>query len=432
MINRRTFLFLQGVASPLFQMLADRLEESGQRAVRINLCPGDALFWRRPGATDYRGRLDEWPRFLREFLEAHEVSDLVLFSDCRPYHQLALGEARRLGVTTHVFEEGYLRPYWITIDQDATNADSRLPRSAREYLELAALCQRPAREIKFPQGIFNRAAWDVANHAANVFLRFRHPHYLRHRPHHPLRELQGWSRRIIRLFVLGERRRDERALAEFLGRGCPYFLLPLQLESDYQITRHSRFRDLGQLVEEVMSSFAAHAPHDCHLVVKCHPLDNDLINRRRQTAGLAAEAGLADRVLFVDGGHLPTLLKGARGMVTCNSTVGTSAFVHHCPVKALGRAIYDFEGLADQKGLDDFWANPQAADAAVFAAFTTVLRHQCLVNGSFYARAGLEIAAAEGAAKLLGPDRKQLGDSPEPRGPRRSRNRTNRDPSDQP
>ncbi len=413
MMSQRTFLFLQGVASPLFQMLADRLEAAGHRALRINFCTGDGLFWRRPGATDYRGRLDEWPRFLRGFLETHEVSDLILFSDCRPYHQLALAEARRLEVTTHVFEEGYLRPYWITIDQDGTNAHSRLPRTARAYLERAAHCQPPAREIKFSQGIFNRAAWDVANHAANVFLRFRHPHYLRHRPHHPLRELQGWSRRIIRLFVLGERRRDERALADFLGRGRPYFLLPLQLESDYQITRHSRFRGLGQLVEEVMSSFAAHAPDDCHLIVKCHPLDNDLINRRRQTAGLAAQAGLAGRVLFLDGGHLPTLLKGARGMVTCNSTVGTSAFVHHCPVKALGHAIYNFEGLADQQPLDEFWNNPQAADAAVFAAFTTVLRQQCLVHGSFYAHAGLAIAAVEACAKMLGenPNRPE-GDKP--------------------
>ena len=54
----RTFLFLQGVASPLFARLADELERRGHRCLRINFCPGDRLFWRRAGATNYRGRYD--------------------------------------------------------------------------------------------------------------------------------------------------------------------------------------------------------------------------------------------------------------------------------------------------------------------------------------------------------------------------------------
>jgi capsular polysaccharide export protein len=129
-------------------------------------------------------------------------------------------------------------------------------------------------------------------------------------------------------------------------------------------------------------------------------LDTDLINRRRQTAGLAAEAGLADRVLFVDGGHLPTLLKGARGMVTCNSTVGTSAFDHGCPVKALGRAIYNFAGLADQQPLESFWNNPEKPDPRVHAAFCNFLFESCLVPGSFYSRQGIAMGV-KAAAELL-------------------------------
>jgi capsular polysaccharide export protein len=407
MSNRATFLFLQGVASPFFARLADRLEQRGHRCLRINFCAGDRLFWRRPEATDYRGRYDEWPAFLREFLEVNEVTDLVVFGDNRPLHRLALGEARRHGVRNHVFEEGYLRPYCITLEAHGTNAASALPRSAQEYLALAADRTAPAPPGPVPISILRRAGWDAANHAANIFLRHRHPHYRSHRPHHPLRELRGWSRRILRRHLLGERRQHATRLNRFLASDPPFFLVPLQLDTDSQITVHSDFRDLGEFLDTVMASFARHAPAGT-LVVKCHPLDNDLVPREAQTKELARRHGLAERILFVDGGHLPTMLTQARGLVTVNSTIATSAFDHGCPVKVLGRALYDFAGLTAQNSLAEFWTHPVGPDPQVVKAFRAVLLEQCVVHGSFYSREGIELAV-DGTVRLI---ERRLAESP--------------------
>jgi capsular polysaccharide export protein len=150
----------------------------------------------------------------------------------------------------------------------------------------------------------------------------------------------------------------------------------------------------------VMSSFAMHAPAETWLVVKCHPLDNDLTRRDIQTLKIAAQHGISQRVLFVDGGHLPTLLSKALGIVTINSTVGTSAFDHSCPVKALGRAIYNFAGLGDQQPLESFWKNPEKPDPRVHAAFRNFLLENCLVPGSFYSRQGIAMGV-KAAAELL-------------------------------
>ena len=98
----RTFLFLQGLASPFFVRLAKVLVARGHGVKRINLSLGDALFWSLP-ATDYRGSLAGWRRYLTEFLTGERVSDIVLFGDCRPYHRLAISLAGLRRVQVHVF-----------------------------------------------------------------------------------------------------------------------------------------------------------------------------------------------------------------------------------------------------------------------------------------------------------------------------------------
>lgn len=394
------YLFLQGVASPLFPRLALELERRGHTCRHINFCAGDRMFWPRELMSDFRGRYDEWPKFLCEYFEVHQITDLVFFADTRRYHNIAAIEAKRRKIRVHVFEEGYLRPYWITLDEGGSNAYSPLPSDAHFYRTTAPSLPEQPLGGALSTSFFHRATWDIINNAQNVLLRHQFPYYERHRPWHPLQELGGWARRVIRRHVLGERSHHLNRLNAFLEQKKPFFVLPLQLESDSQITVHSRFETIGDVLQEVLRSFAEHAPAGVHLVIKCHPLDNDLTPRGRQIEQLAAEYGVADRVLFADGGHLPTLIERAVGVVTVNSTVGLTALQQGRPVKALGRAIYNFAGLTSQQSLNEFWSAPDAPDAATVNAFIRVLRNRCVIPGSFYSEEGIRIAV-QGAADLL-------------------------------
>jgi capsular polysaccharide export protein len=85
---KRSFLFLQGPLSLFFDQLGRALIARGHRVHRINLHLGEQVFWRQR-ASHFRGRFDEWRAFIGAALDAHEVTDMILVGDRRPYHLVA-------------------------------------------------------------------------------------------------------------------------------------------------------------------------------------------------------------------------------------------------------------------------------------------------------------------------------------------------------
>jgi capsular polysaccharide export protein len=129
-------------------------------------------------------------------------------------------------------------------------------------------------------------------------------------------------------------------------------------------------------------------------VIKRHPLDNGLANFRRQARRIARRLKLGDRVLVMDGGHLPTLLSKSAGVVVVNSTSGISALHHNRPVAVLGRAIFNLAGLTHQGDLDGFWRERTPPDPELYRAFRKVVLTRAQVNGSFFTAEGLNLALA--------------------------------------
>jgi capsular polysaccharide export protein len=113
----RRFLFLQGPPGPFFRRLGEEMAREGIPVHRINLNGGDRRDWPE-GGVDFRGRFSEWPVFLDTFLRENGITDVLLFGDCRPYHLTAHGIAAARNVRTHVLEEGYIRPDWMTLEPE--------------------------------------------------------------------------------------------------------------------------------------------------------------------------------------------------------------------------------------------------------------------------------------------------------------------------
>ena len=395
--SRRTFLFLQGLASPFFAHLARHLVRRGHRVRRVNISLGDELFWRGLPAVSFRGTLAGWRKFLSTYLSDEGVTDIVLFGDCRPYHRIAIHLAAHRRVQVHVCEEGYLRPNWVTIESGGVNGNSSLPRDPDVIRALGAGLT-PGPERKVPGSFVRRALWDVSYNVANILGRPVYPGYRRHRPNHVLLEYAGWLNRLFRRRRAN--RHAEREAARAVASPAGFFLLPLQLDSDYQIRVHSPYPDLGVFMDEVFASFARHAPPQVELLVKVHPLDNGLIDRRAQVTALAERHGIAARVTCIDGGYLPTLLEAAQGVVVVNSTVGMTAIEVGRPTIALGTSIYNIEGLAYQGGIDRFWTEPRTPDLELTRAFRNLVIARTQVNGGYFS-ADAATMAAPGAAERL-------------------------------
>lgn len=396
--KRRVFLFLQGPSSPIFRKLANRLEAYGHRCLRINLNVGDQIIWRRSGAFNYRGKAAGWPAYLGTFITDHGVTDMLLLGEERPYHRAAVAVARESGVAVAIVEMGYLRPDWLTLERDGMSSNSHFPDDPGQIRAAAAGLKEPDWRKHYSQTFLADASYDLLYNLPNVFLWFLFPHYRRHAIFHPLAEYAGWIRRLV-----SEKRRAREAeatVAKLISAGVPYFVYPLQLETDFQLRAHSPYLSQKDAIAEVLTSFAAFAPPDALLSFKVHPLDNDLIPWRKFIDEKAAALGLKDRVFYLDGGNLDLLGGASAGMVTVNSTAGLHALKQGRPVKVLGTAVFNIPGLTDQQPLDDFWRAPQLPDPELGVAMFRLLAASIQVRGNLYSRAGTD-AGADAIAQRL-------------------------------
>ena len=180
----------------------------------------------------------------------------------------------------------------------------------------------------------------------------------------------------------------------------PHYLFAMQTEDDYSLRAYSRYPDLDTPMRDSIRSFAAHAPVNASLVFKLHPLDPGLKAWRRRIARIAREAGVADRVFYIDGGDLDQLIIDSEGVITVNSTVGLRAIELHRPILALGEAIYRVPGVTFEDSLDRFWSGASPPDATLADALLRALAATLHVRGGYYGRDGLQVAAAGMAYRL--------------------------------
>jgi len=396
---RREFLFLQGPPGPFFRELATALAEHGCGVHRINLSGGDRYDW-PDAATNYRGRKRNWPMFLDRYLRAHNITDMVLFGDCRPMHQAALRMAQLRGVHIHVYEEGYIRPDWMTLERDGVNGHSPMERDPQVILAEASQLP-PIPQLPAITAEFRRRARDSYWHYHHVVTgRWQFPFYRTHRQGSIILDGIGW---LWRLSLRARRQRQAlETLAAIAGR--EFFVFPLQLTGDYQIRHHSPFGSMHVAVDYVLESFARFAPAETVLLVKEHPLDSGYTNWRAYLLAKAQRLGVAGRVYHIDGGELDDLSAAAKGMVCVNSTSATLALEVGTPVSVLGDAIYDIKGITHSGGLDSFWARPTPPDAELYAAFKRVLHAKCLVRGGLASASATAILVRNSVARLLSDD----------------------------
>ena len=395
---RRTFLFLQGPASPLFVRIADHLRELGHRCVRVNLCPGDWIFWRRSGAVNYRGDIDRWPAFISSLLDREGVSGVVLLGEQRPHHAAAIAAAKARGIPVYAVEMGYLRPDWIRLERSGSGYNSHFPSDPETIVEAASGLPEPDFKARYKQRFAAEAAYDLLFNLPNVFLWFFFPHYRWHAIFHPLAEYAGWIGR----FLKGPARKWRRGktIRQVVHAEDPYFIFPLQLETDYQIRAYSAFASQLEAIALVIASFAANAAATTQLLIKVHPRDNGLTNWAKQIRTQAQRHGVADRVHLLDGGNLSRMVARSAGIVTINSTAGIVGLQRGRPVKTLGIAVYDIAGLTESLPLDRFWREASLPDPVLVDAFLRLMVATLHVRGNFYSWAGSQAGAAAIARRL--------------------------------
>ncbi|WP_028469265.1 capsule biosynthesis protein [Neptunomonas japonica] len=401
-MKHRTFLFLQGPTSPFFSRLTDKILSLGAQVHRINFNAGDFVYWgKNKPAWNFRGNASELPEYLEDKLSTHQITDIIMVGDTRPVNSPAVYLAKKYAIRLHIFEEGYFRPNWLTMEEDGINGHSRLPKDPDWYREVGEgiPSYKDGQPVKNPTLML--AAHEIGYHFPNIVNPVSYKGYHTHRPHISGIELAGWGYRFAKMPYYEHR--DKKRIGSLLSSKKPFFILPLQLDSDSQIQRHSAYGDMATVIQEVMRSFAHFAPKDSILLIKNHPLDTGFTNFSKIISGFEKKMGIEGKVVYLESGHLPTLLNHCEGLVTVNSTVGNSALIHNCRTLALSDPIFNLPGLTAQCTLDQFWNDIDKPDGKLFRLFRNTVIHTTQINGGFYSESGITLGVEEAIKRLQMP-----------------------------
>ncbi len=383
------FLFLQGPHGPFFAGLAAMLGRAGAEIWRVGFNAGDRAFWSDSGRyIAHRDGAEAWPAHCAQLMAEKGVTDLVLYGDTRQVHAASVRLAQDRGITIHVFEEGYLRPYWVTYERGGSNGNSRLMQlgvpEMRRALERCDMDipDAPARWGDTRQHVFYGALY----HACVLLANRSYPGFRPHRRLSVGAEFRLYLARLLLMPVHGLERRIATRRIRF--GGFPYHLVLLQLEHDASFRDHGPFATMAEFLEVVVRGFAEGAPRHHHLVFKAHPLEDGRVQLRRAILHLARAHGVAERVHFVRGGKLAGLLAAARSAVTVNSTAAQQVLWRGLPLKVFGEAVYAKAEFVSPQPLADFFADPIRPDSRAYRDFRHYLLETSQLAGGFYSWRG--------------------------------------------
>lgn len=385
-INHKNILFLQGPMGNFFKTMDLAFRKRGAKTFKIGLNAGDKFFSNRDNYFPYRGSKKDWGNFIHDFLTEHKIDKVFLFGDCRFYQRITLQASIELNIDIFVFEEGYIRPDFITMERYGVNDFSHIPRDHNFYKELDTT-QLEETEIFDAQSKYYRRGWSATTYfiLRDLFW-FAYPHYEHHSQYNFIIEAFFGTRNALNKYKYKITERG--LLTKILDQHKDnYYFVPLQTYNDFQIKEHSNFSSIEEFIELCMHSFAKFAPVYTQLVIKHHPMDRGRKNYTKYINKLAEKLDIKEKVITVHDLHLPSCLKNAIGTITINSTVGISSLYHLTPTITLGNAIYDVDGLTCKDMLlDDFWKEYKVPNKELFEKFRRYLIDKTQLNGSFYGR----------------------------------------------
>lgn len=381
-LKDKNVLLLQGPMGSFFKRVDKNLRKQGAKTHKIGFTMGDQFFSHADNYVAFRDQSEKWPNTIKRFLQEKQIDMVMLFGDCRYYQRVTTECAREMDIDIFVFEEGYLRPHYITMEKFGVNGFSQLSRDPAFYLSLPVelVCEPEHAQNSKTKMIISSTLY----YAFSNLFSYKYPNYYHHRDFSAIEEafygVRGLARKLLYTFS------ENGYLPDLTGRlSKKYYFVPLQTHNDFQILQHSEYQSIEKFIIEVLESFAKDAPAERSLVFKHHPVDRGRKNYRVFIMEQARLLNVRERVIVVHDVFLPDLLKHAKATVTINSTVGLTSIAYGIPTITLGEAIYDIEGLTNKgKSLEKFWHEHTEPNLELYQKFKQYLIKNTQLNGSFY------------------------------------------------
>ncbi len=376
-------LLLMGYIGTFFARVAHHLENQGVEVYKISF-PLHEFGFPIHQRLHYSGPMSQFRSFLANEIQRLGIRHVLMVTQIQIPHQIAIdlcNDLRKQGykIESHIFDLGYLRPNYITHEKNGVNHLSALNQSELFYRALPK--SHSIIQSNYKSGLRHRKLWKgitYINHAFTNYKIINGRHKIQPRPSYLWFAILGFLRKYKYIYT-------EIDIRKQIASNIPFYLGVLQVATDNQITLGSRFSSVEEFITEMVESFAQFAPKHKRLFIKHHPRDRGYNNYSAHIRSLVKFYGLHGRVFYFHDAPMSTILHryNCCGVVLINSTVGYQTLFHSVPLKALGVAPYNIEGLADQQPLDGFWAKPKKADRGLFLRFYNHVVSTTQIEGDF-------------------------------------------------
>lgn len=393
-ILKKNILLLQGFVGTFFTIFARFLSKNGCDVFKINFHWGEHVFFHGKNTALYNGGLNVWAQYITNFIKEKNIQQIFLVGAHKVYHEIAIQIAKDFDVDVYVFDEGYIRPNFITLEKDGVNSETNLSKDPEIYLKsdnYAMPCQSTVKINLFKYVCVQW--WHYFLYTWLLFFyKFYNPDYIHHiyAVEHKGDNFFKSIFNFIRLSYVTVQMTCIRPFylkffnnAWVKSHSQKFYIVALQINTDSAISKHSDVhKSVPQFLDEVLASFAKHAPSDTFLLIKHHPHDLGIHNYRKQIIQMAIKCGIESRIRYIYAAHLPTCFDNAKGCIVINSTLGLSALTQNVPTYATSRlAIYNMKGLTNQCSLDEFWQNLEKPSQKLLSKFLNYLIHHTQLLG---------------------------------------------------
>ena len=394
-------LILQGDWEGGISNVALDMISSGISVTKVILNAAEWIYVRRGVPTvSYDEPLDSFEPWLRKYIANSGTDCVILYNQYRPYNEIGWRIAKELNIQCIVLELGLLRPDFCTIYSrdfdhfDYLKSEWRKLEMNDVILEEQEVPPHLAM-MKTMTKMKQFAAFFLFSRVMAIFGR-QYTHYVDQRG-------QGFFHHFYALIKSGLRYQGRAKHSRYNQLFAQewrdnFFLVPLQVHCDSQITKRSDFESIEDFIDSVVDSFIKNAPAGSKLVFKVHPMDRGYKDYHKKIKEINRIDG-NKRIHYVDRVHLPTALNHCKGVVTINSSVGLSALIHRKKLICLGEAAFDLENLSYQGSLESFWNSDFVPSREKMRNFINLLKLTSQANGTFFQK----IYSIKGHSKINWP-----------------------------
>lgn len=387
-------LFLQGPMGSFFSKFNRYLASQELETHKIDFNLGDCLFGSYHYRNFYKGEVNSWGTFFTNYIHKYKINTVFVFSLSKIFHRIARTICMRENIMLYVFEEGYLRPDFITLEPFGVNGASSLSKNPKFYLDYQSQCNFQeqnkiasvqANSATYFFGLCRFFSFSYIYYGCLIFSRVFSLKFSFHKKMN-IKTLWAWHKTLFS-FVCNQiipfiNKKTNRWINEHQGN---FFCVPLQVHDDSQITLYSQYEQVEDFITEVLQSFARYANKKHYLLIKHHPFDKGHVCYKKYIKHLARKLGLSDRVKYTYNADVLLCLKKSLGLVLINSTMGLSALHHNKPIICMAKsAIYNLKGLTFQGSLHLFWNNLIKPQQLLYQKFKQYLLETNQIKGSFY------------------------------------------------